>query len=182
MPYSTFSKIHDILLSLQSQEQPIPINDLAETVQNDESKESFNVWIRSGSETRQTRVQIASIRRVIRFTAALNLLEIRDGRLCLLTKIGENALDGGNYPVQLASQLKRYMKDRFGIDFSQLEDAIESIKSPAVPTRATVIGVIRERYNVSVDEAGFRSLLYLFERCNEIDAKMAKLYSTRGMR
>ena len=120
MPYSQYSKMHDLLRELSAKEEAVEINGFAEEIHNKQI-ESFAIWRRAeGSDSSiKTYCSTTAIRRLIRFAAELELIEIHDQRRCELTPMGANALQADNYPTQLAAQVVKYLREKAGITYEE---------------------------------------------------------------
>lgn len=176
MPYSTFSKIHDVILTLQELKTPIEIDELAQRIQEDTSKQSFYVWISGDNGSVKTRCKVTSIQKQIVFSGTLGLVNINNIHMCQLSSIGQFALQRDNYAGQLAAQVKNYIRNELSLRFDQLEEAIKSLKSEPVPDFDALKEAVKRKFNVNPPDAEFRRALYLLERCEVVNAEMRKVY------
>jgi len=85
---------------------------------------------------------------------------------------------GENYPVQLGTQLMKYMRDEIGLSFEDLKKVISSIKPPQVADSSTIFLAVSKRSGVDVSEESLRRLLFLLQRCGKLNAAIKKVYST----
>jgi hypothetical protein len=181
MPYSTFSKIYDLLQAL-NRAGPKDIFELSEEIHNAEI-ESFAIWRRSEGSDRSVKSYCSepSVRRLTRFVGALGLIDIENQRMCQINDIGKNALVGDNYATQLGAQVIKYMKESVGLPFEDLERHIESVKRPAIADAQTIYQTLVLPRKLPVSEDAFRRLLYLLQRCGILIGTVRKIYSsTRG--
>ncbi len=178
MPHSTYSKIYD-LLSVVKDSGPRDIFELSQHI-HDSKLESFAIWRRTQGSDRSIKhyCSPSSVRRVIRFTHKLGLIELENQRTCRIQPAGENALMGENYPVQLGTQLMKYMRDEIGLSFEDLKKVISSIKPPQVADSSTIFLAVSKRSGVDVSEESLRRLLFLLQRCGKLNAAIKKVYST----
>ena len=178
MPHSTYSKIFDVL-SILNNGRPRDIVELSNEI-HDKKIESFAIWRRAEGSNRSLKgyCSASSIRRLIRFVDALELIKIDENkRNCRILPTGENALVGENYPVQLGAQLVRYMKEKIGISLDELERILKSVKPPKLADSETIYQIVASRRGVNSSEEEFRRLLYLLERCEIISASVRKIYA-----
>jgi hypothetical protein len=178
MPHSTYSKIFDILLILNNG-RPREVFELSNEI-HEKKLESFAIWRKAEGLNRSVKSYCSpsSIRRLIRFIDALELIKIDENkRMCYILPTGENALIGDNYPVQLGAQLIMCMKESIGISLEELEKIIKSIKPPKVADRDTIYQIVVSRRGVNSSEEEFRRLLYLLQRCEKISASVRKIYT-----
>jgi hypothetical protein len=181
MPYSTFSKIYD-LLSVMDKAGPKDIFELSHEI-HETQIESFAIWRRpdGSGQPIKSYCSEASIRRLTRFAHALGLIDIENQRICQINDIGRYALSEDNYATQLGTQVMRYMRESIGLPFDELERHIESIKRPAIPDGQTIYQTLVLPRKLSISEDQFRRLLYLLQRCGILSGIVRKIYSsTRG--
>jgi len=178
MPQSTYSRIYDIL-SVLNQTQPIEISRLAAEIGNRQT-ESFAIWIRPRGSTTSEKSYCseASIRRLIRFTERLELIEIAKERTCAMNAIGRHALQGNNYPTQLGAQVVKYMREDIGLPFEDLEKHIAGIRHPELADADTIYRTLVPARKLPVSEPELRRLLYLLQRCGRLQGRIRKVYST----
>jgi hypothetical protein len=177
MPYSTYSKIYD-LLSVLDQIGSKDIFELASEIYG-RGIESFAIWRRSEGSERPVKgyCSEASIRRLIRFVCLLQLIDMENARICRINQIGKNALTGDNYSTQLSAQVKTYMREVVGLAFEDLSAHIDTLKVPDARTIYLTLIVPRK---LGISEEDFRRLLYLLQRCGELAGVIRKIYSTTG--
>lgn len=178
MPHSNYSKIFDLLTELADEDEPREIFQLAEEIR-DKEIESFAIW-RPGPEPGSLPVKSycseASIRRLIRFVSELGLVEIDDGGQCSLTAYGRNALKGDNYAKVMATHMAMYLKQSAGVTYSEIKDAIASIRRPEVPFFDTIYERVRDERDLQIGANRLRMVLYLLERCGMLVTMTRKVY------
>lgn len=181
MPYSTFSKLYD-LLTVMDEAGPKDIFELSREIR--EAKiDSFAIWrrVEDSGQPVKSYCSEASIRRLTRFAYSLGLIDIENQRICQVNDIGRNALSGDNYATQLGAQVMKYMRESVGLPFDDLEEHIESIRRPAVPDTKTIYQTLVLPRKIEISEDRFRRLLYLLQRCGILTGTVRKIYSsTRG--
>jgi hypothetical protein len=178
MPYSNYTKIHDLLTELAESDAPRELFELAEGIRKKEI-ESFAIW-RPGPEPDSPAVKTfcsgAAIRRLIRFVAEVGLVEIGEGRQCRLTTYGRNALKGGRYSETLAAHLAVYLKQSAGASYSDIKETIAAIRRPEVPFFETIYERITDQVDLKIGKVRFRAVLYLLERCGMLNSLTRKIY------
>ena len=177
MPHSTYSRILDILVTLE-RTGPIDLFKLAEQIRGNRT-DSFAIWRRvsGSSQAAKTYCSEAAIRRLIRYSAQLELVSIKNQRLCGLSRIGANAIKGENFSSQLGAQLVKFLRDHLSLPFDDLVKHINSVKPPKVPDSDTLFQTISSKRALDISQEEFRRLLYLLQRCDKLDAKVRKIYS-----
>jgi hypothetical protein len=178
MPYSNYSKIFDLLTELAEEDAPKDVFELAEEIR-DKEIESFAIWRpgpEPGSPPIRTYCSTEAIRRLLRFTAELGLIEIVDRRQCSLTSYGRNALKGDNYARVLATHIAMYLKDSAGVTYSEIRDTIAAIRRPDVPFFDTIYDRLSSERDLRIGKTRLRMVLYLLERCGMLIAITRKLY------
>lgn len=178
MPRSNYTKIFDLLTELAKEDAPKELFELAQGIQ-DKEIDSFAIWRpgpEPGSSPTKTYCSTQSIRRLIRFARDLGFVEIGEGRMCSLTSYGQRALTGGNYPRLLATHLAMYLNENAGVSFTEIRDAISSIRRPEVPFFDTVFRRITDERDLKIGEARFRAVLYLLERSGMLSSMTRKIY------
>ncbi len=178
MPHSTYSKIYDVLSTLNHVEEQ-DIFDLARQI-NENEFESFAIWRRpeGSDQTVKSYCSEASIRRLIRYMHSLGMIDIENQRVCRINEVGRNALTGDNYSTQLGSQIVRYLRVTVGLPFNDIQDQIASIQRPAIPDAQTLFQTLVISRNLPISEDEFRRLLYLLQRCGLLSGRIRKIYSS----
>ena len=179
MPYSNYTKIHDLLTRLSAEPAPLEINDLAEVIRSEEI-ESFAIFRPGdgpGTPSEKTMCSAAAIRRIVRFTADLGFIEIGTGRLCRVTGFGRNALQEGNYNHALATHVTMYLNENAGMSFTDLKDTITAIRRPDIPFFETIYKRLKAERELTITQSRLRMLMYLLERCEQLTATVRKVYS-----
>jgi len=178
MPYSNYSKIRDLLRQLAQQGSPQELGSYIESVRAQEI-ESFSIW-RAGPGPDQPPVKSTcsadAIRHLVKFVSELGLVSVDEGGLCSLTGSGQRAQAEGNYDKVLATHLAMYLKDKAGVTYTDVKDAIRTIQRPEVPSFATIYQALGRQKEIGVPEEQFRGLLYLLERCGMLSTQIRKLY------
>ena len=179
MPYSTFSKMYDLLMVLD-QTGAEDIFRLSRQI-HEGRIESSAIWRRTGGSDQPVKSYCsqASIRRLIRFAHALGLVAIENQRTCEINDIGRNALTGDNYATQLGTQVIWYMGQSVGLTLDDLENHIDSLDRPAIPDAQTIYQTLVIPLNLPVSEDRFRRLLYLLQRCGILSGIVRKIYSSK---
>jgi hypothetical protein len=178
MPYSNYSKIYDLLNVMSNLGGPQDLFDLAETVQAREI-ESFAVFRAGpepGDEVEKSYCSTATIRRLIRFTAELELTEIDEGRQCQLTQYGKNATSEDRYADTLSTLLANYLRQKAGVSYSDIKDTITAIRRPDVAFFETIYERLSSQADLGITKDRLRSVMYLLERCGRLDSVTKKIY------
>jgi hypothetical protein len=174
MPYSTYSRIRDLLDSINNR-QPIDIFDLSNVI-HDEGVESFAIWRRgsSGASIKQY-CSPSAIRWLIRFGHELGLISIDNSRNVTPTPDGRNALSGTNYNAQLATQINEYLEAN-GTSYATLVETIRNVQPPNVPDRYTVFESLSSK-GMKLDGDRFRRIINLLVRTNQLASQMRRFFS-----
>lgn len=180
MPHSSYSRIYDLIFELSKKNESIRIFEFSEEI-NSKQIESFAIW-RAGPTPNspiKSYCSPSSIRRLIRFASELGFLRIGDQSLCEITPIGRNALNTENYPVQLAAQLIKYLRDEAGITLEEIENIIVDIPKPSLPYFDTIYHQILSTKDLRISENRLRGVLFLLERCKVLETATRKAYFPR---
>ena len=174
MPYSTYTRIRDLLYHVAAAQQK-DYSDLAQIV-HEEPVESFAIWRRgtAGNSVKQY-CSPKAIRRLIRFMRALELVNIENNREISLTPKGQNALQGNNFNPQLSTQLKEYL-EKNGANFATLIKTMKDVKLPEVPDRYTILEHLRAQ-GATIDDEKFRIVVNLFVRTGELSSRMRRMFT-----
>jgi hypothetical protein len=178
MPQSNYSKIFDLLNELAEEDAPKDLFEFAEEIHGKEL-ESFTIW-RPGPEPDSPPIQAycspRSIRRLVRFVAALGFIELGDKRSCSLTTYGRNALREDNYNRMLSTHLTLYLRQHAGVSYSEIKDVIASIRRPEVPFFDTIYERLDGTQDLQIGKQRLRMVLYLLERCGMLSSLTRKIY------
>jgi len=178
MPYSTFSKIRDILTEVD-QGGEATVGELAERIRSSwpDKAGSFTWFRRAGGEppSEIEPCSLDSIRRNIRFAERLGLLSSQDG-VYRLTDDGRNAVRG-DYAGQVGTLVNGILADR-GFSLRQVNLVISQLPGGEVPDWQT-IWKHRPR-ECLLEQEEFRKLLYLSGRSGNIDLGMRLVYGVPG--
>ena len=178
MPQSVYTKILDLLTELSREGAPQDLFQFADAIHNKQI-ESFVIW-RPGADPNAPPVKsycsVQSIRRLLRFAAELGLIEIGADRQCGLTGYGRNAVQGDNYPRVLSLHLTMYLKEKAGVSYSEIKDAITAIRRPEVAFFDTIYEKLRSERELKIGEERLHTVLYLLERCGMLASLTKKIY------
>jgi hypothetical protein len=177
MPYSNYSKIQDLLRELGRLDGPQELNALAESIRSRQI-ESFAIWRAGepGETPAKSYCSAEAIRRLARFVADLGLVAMEDGDRCNLARPGRNALTAGNYDKVLSTHLAMYLKEKVGVTYSEIKDALGAVRPPEVPSFDTIYRRLCGQRELGVPEEQFRAVLYLLERCGMLTTQIRKVY------
>lgn len=174
MPYSTFSKIYDILVEL-SEGGDATVEELAERIYTEWPKAGSFTFFRRTAEDRPPIGQPCTrrcIQRNISFAQYLGLLHIEDG-VCALTDEGVNAMRGDNYPAQLGTLVNGILADG-GFPATEIVRAISTLIAPELPDWETIWK--HRPDGCRLDRERFRKLLYLLGRSGDLELTIKLLY------
>lgn len=174
MPYSTYTRLRD-LLGWVADAGSSDIKTLAEAI-HEEPVESFAIWRRgTGGNSIKQYCSPAAIRRLIRFAAELDLVNIENSKDVSLTPQGQNALRGSNFDWQVSTQLKGYL-EKYRTTFAVLAKVIRDIKLPEIPDLYTVLEKLR-RQGATIDDREFRRVINLLVRTGELGSRMRRMFT-----
>jgi hypothetical protein len=178
MPQSNYSKIFDLLTELATEDAPRDLFEFAEEI-HAKQLESFAIW-RPGPEPdslpTKSYCSPRSIRRLVRFAADLGFIELGEKRTCSLTAYGRNALREDSYDRMLAAHLAIYLRQKAGISYAEIKEAITSIRRPEVAFFDTIYDRLDGAENLQIGKQRFRMVLYLLERCSMLTSITRKIY------
>jgi hypothetical protein len=178
MPYSNYSKIFDLLNVMAGLGEARDLFDLAEEVQAREI-ESFAIWRpgpNEGDPTEKSYCSTATIRRLIRFTAELELVQIDEERQCRLTTYGRNATREDRYASTLSTHLANYLRHKAGVSYSDIKDTITAIRRPDVAFFETIYNRLSSQVDLGITKDRLRMVMYLLERCGRLVSVTKKIY------
>lgn len=174
MPYSTFSKVYDILVELNEGGEA-SVEELAERIYSNWPKAKSFTFFRRTAEDRPPIEQACTrrcIRRNIQFAHYLGLVDIEDG-VCTFTDEGENAMRSDNYAAQVGTLVNSILADE-GFPPTAVERAISTLTAPELPDWETIWAHRPE--GCRLDAERFRKLLYLLGRSGNLDMTLKLLY------
>jgi hypothetical protein len=178
MPYSNYTKIYDLLNVMAGLGDARDLFEVAETVQAREI-ESFAIWrpgANEGDPTEKSYCSTASIRRLIRFSAELDLIAIDEDRLCRLTTYGRNATREDRYASTLSTHLANYLRHTAGVSYSEIKDTIAAIRRPDVAFFETIYDRLVSQTDLGITKDRLRMVMYLLERCGRLVSVTKKIY------
>jgi hypothetical protein len=117
-----------------------------------------------------------AVRRLMRLAADLGLAAIDEEGRCSLTRFGYSALAPGNYDKVLSTHLALYLKERVGVTYTDIKDALGLVRHPEVPSFDILYRHLAAQKGIKVPEDQFRTLLYLVERCGMLTTQIRKIY------
>jgi hypothetical protein len=177
MPYSNYSKIRDMLLELDRLGGTPALGVLAESIRS-QGVESFSVYRAPapGAPPERSACSPDAVRRLVRLAADLGFVAIDEEGLCSLTRVGRSAVVPGSYDKVLSTHLALYLKERVGVTYTEIKEALGQIRPPEVPSFDTLYRHLAGRKEIKVPEDQFRTILYLLERCGMLTTQIRKIY------
>jgi len=172
MPYSTYSRIFDILKTL-GQDDGVNIFDFSRHL-HDEGIESLAIFRGGPAGSIKDYCSAAAIRRLIRLATRLKLISIEDRQTCKLTEDGKRALSPDDYGAVLGLQIRTYLREQ-GFSYENLLKTVRDVKHPDIPDLQTIYESARDS-GLAMNQDDFRKILNLLHRCDLLDHITRRLW------
>ena len=169
---TTFKRIQTLIQQSNKQKSWNDIDELAEFVREQKIKE---FQTKKGKSTDiENYMKMATLRKLIRFTVELELLEQESAGDLKLTLQGKKAIKSDeDYKSQMKSSVKNLLTDR-NAPLTVIKDTAKKIHPPEYPDATTIFNKLPK--GTDITEKELRSILFIYALADGIDRKTKVMY------
>lgn len=169
---TTFKRIQTLIQQSNKEKSWNDIDDLAEFIRKQKTKE---FQTKKGKSTDiENYMKIGTLRKLIRFTVDLELLERDSTGNLKLTLQGKKAMKSDeDYKSQMKSSVKNLLTER-NAPLTVIKETAKKIQPPEYPDATTIYNKLPQ--GTDITEKELRSILFIYALADGIDRKTKVMY------